>query len=45
MLTAKERKLMADLRAAEARGEDPAGVLYEAMDLDAKRAFWRRRAK
>jgi hypothetical protein len=42
---AKQKQLRAALRKAREKGEDPAGVVYEAMGPEAKRAFWRRRAK
>jgi hypothetical protein len=44
-LTAKQKQLRASLGKAREIGEDPAGVVYEAMDAEAKRAFVMRRAK
>ncbi len=40
-LTPKQRELRVALRAARERGEDPAGVVYEAMTPEEKRAFVR----
>ncbi len=41
--TPEERELLAALRAAEAKGEDPVGALYEALSPEGQRAFVQRR--
>jgi hypothetical protein len=41
-LSPELRALRAELRAAEAKGENPARPLYKALSPEAKLAFWRR---
>ena len=41
-LSPEDKTLLAEIRAAKAKGESLTRVLYKAMSPDEKRAFWRR---
>jgi hypothetical protein len=41
-LSSEDKKLLAEIRAAKAKGESLTRVLYKAMSSDEKLAFWRR---
>jgi len=44
-LNLRERKLLAEIRAAREKGESVTRVVYKAMDPEAKRAFVLRHSK